>query len=59
MDEDYYNTLAAEERLYRKQVNERKNFILTIRDFNRKKEQWDLLFPKQEVDDRYLEGTIF
>ena len=49
MDEDYYNALAAENRLERKEINERKNEILRMYSTTRKQKEWRRLFPQVDL----------
>jgi hypothetical protein len=59
MTPETINTINAEERRYQKWVRERKNFILSLRNYEKRKAEWNKLFPKVEMDDSYLAGNIF
>lgn len=59
MDEDYRNTINAEDRQYRQWVREEVNRILDITNYDRKRSEWKKLFPPFERSDDYLEGDVF
>lgn len=59
MDEDFYNTLAKEERVYQSWVREHKNRILSMTNTVKKQMEWNRLFPTMTRSDDYLAGNIF
>lgn len=50
-DHDYYNTVVAENRQEMREINQRKNKILSISSQKRKQEAWTSLFPKLPESD--------
>lgn len=59
MDYKTINQNNVEERMYQRWGRERKNYILSLTSYERKRKLWDELFPKFEQDDSYLLGKVF
>lgn len=45
-DADYYNTLAIENRAEVREINKKKNSILSMTNQQKKQSAWNTLFPK-------------